>query len=304
MTPWVLGGMVALAAGSAYAEKQSAPAYSRIPPEYYQQVYNAVADLLEADGYDDGSFGPVLVRLAWHAAGTYDAASGTGGSNGATMRFKAEAAWGANAGLAVARDRLQAVKNTFPEISYSDLWSLAGVVAIQEMGGPIIPWRPGRQDATEERTPPDGRLPDASKKGDHLRTVFRRMGFDDREIVALAGAHALGRCHKGRSGYDGPWTRAPTTFSNDYFVRLVEEKWVPKAWSGPLQYVNAAGGDLMMLPADLALLEDAAFATHVRAYAADGELFFRDFAAAFRKLEELGVPFKRDAPVITFARRA
>lgn len=70
--------------------------------------------------------GPIYVRLAWHAAGTYDKESKTGGSNGATMRFKPEASWGANAGLAKARDRLEAVKKAFPDISYSDLWSLAG----------------------------------------------------------------------------------------------------------------------------------------------------------------------------------
>lgn len=59
----------------------------------YQSVYNDVANLLDGDdaeNYDDGSFGPILVRLAWHAAGTYDVISGTGGSNGATMRFPPE----------------------------------------------------------------------------------------------------------------------------------------------------------------------------------------------------------------------
>lgn len=56
-------------------------------PGDYQAVYNAIAEALEdgADEYDDGSFGPVIVRLAWHASGTYDKDTGTGGSNGATM---------------------------------------------------------------------------------------------------------------------------------------------------------------------------------------------------------------------------
>ena len=58
-------------------------------PGDYQAVYNAIAEVLEegADNYDDGSFGPVIVRLAWHASGTYDKETGTGGSNGATMVF-------------------------------------------------------------------------------------------------------------------------------------------------------------------------------------------------------------------------
>lgn len=79
--------------------------------EDYQRVYNEIAARLEEkDDYDDGSYGPVLVRLAWHASGTYDAATGTGGSNGATMRFAPEGDHGANAGLKAARDFLEPVK--------------------------------------------------------------------------------------------------------------------------------------------------------------------------------------------------
>ncbi len=82
-------------------------------PEFgdYQAVYNEVAGRLEEDpDYDDGSYGPVLLRLAWHASGTYDKLTGTGGSNGATMRFAPEAGHGANAGLKAARDFLVPVK--------------------------------------------------------------------------------------------------------------------------------------------------------------------------------------------------
>lgn len=61
-----------------------------------------------------------------------------------------------------------------------------------------IPWRAGRVDAPEETVTPDGRLPAADKgnpmaTAQGLRDVFYRMGFDDREIVALSGAHALGK---------------------------------------------------------------------------------------------------------------
>ncbi|OCK81755.1 class II peroxidase, partial [Lepidopterella palustris CBS 459.81] len=79
--------------------------------EDYQKVYNAVAKALEEhDNYDDGSYGPVLVRLAWHCSGTYDKETGTGGSNGATMRFSPESDHGANAGLKAARDFLEPIK--------------------------------------------------------------------------------------------------------------------------------------------------------------------------------------------------
>jgi len=80
----------------------------------YQAVYNEIASRLEEkDDYDDGSYGPVLVRLAWHASGTYDKETGTGGSNGATMRFAPEGGHGANAGLKAARDFLEPVKGKY-----------------------------------------------------------------------------------------------------------------------------------------------------------------------------------------------
>lgn len=80
-------------------------------PQDYQAVYNAVAARLEEkDEYDDGSYGPVLVRLAWHCSGTYDADTKTGGSNGATMRFDPEGDHGANSGLNQARLFLEPVK--------------------------------------------------------------------------------------------------------------------------------------------------------------------------------------------------
>lgn len=110
--------------------------------------------------------------------------------------------------------------------------------------------------------------------------------------MALSGAHALGRCHPDRSGFQGPWTNSPTTFSNAYYKELLGQKWVQKAWNGPKQYVDKATGSLMMLPSDLALLSDKTFKALVMEYAADETLFYKDFAQAFQKLQELGVPFE------------
>ena len=62
------------------------------------------------------------------------------------------------------------------------------------MGGPKIDWRAGRVDADDKNVPANGKLPDALREADHIRAVFYRMGFSDREIVALLGAHSLGRC--------------------------------------------------------------------------------------------------------------
>lgn len=103
------------------------------------------------------------------------------------------------------------------------------------MQGPVVPYRPGRQDKELAACTPDGRLPDATKGNKHLRDIFGRMGFNDQEIVALSGAHALGRCHTDRSGFDGPWTFSPTVVTNDYYQLLLDEKWTWKKWNGPAQ---------------------------------------------------------------------
>ncbi|KAJ5994054.1 hypothetical protein N7451_009778 [Penicillium sp. IBT 35674x] len=292
---WGIGLAVAGGAGAYfYLNGEATPKGPFVPTQAdYQKVYDAIADRLanETD-YDDGSYGPVLVRLAWHASGTYDKETGTGGSNGATMRFAPESDHGANAGLKHARDFLEPIKAQFPWITYSDLWTLAGSAAVQELGGPKIPWRPGREDGDIAACTPDGRLPDASKDHSHIRAVFGRMGFDDREMVALCGAHSLGRAHADRSGFDGPWDFSPTVFTNEFFRLLVDEKWNQRKWNGPTQFTDKGTSTLMMLPTDLALVKDKAFKQHVERYAKDSDVFFKEFADVYVKLLELGVPFK------------
>lgn len=207
------------------------------------------------------------------------------------IRFSPESEWGANKGLQLARAHLENIKQQFPGISYADLFTLAGVVSIEEMGGPKICWKAGRSDKPDGKSSPaDGRLPDALQGSSHLRDIFYRMGFNDREIVALSGAHTLGRCHTDRSGFSGPWSRAPTTVSNEYFRLLLEETWTPKKWNGPLQYEDKSG-ELMMLPSDLALTKDVLFRKYVELYAKDEKIWREDFAKAFSKLLELGVKF-------------
>ncbi|EST07894.1 hem peroxidase, plant/fungal/bacterial [Kalmanozyma brasiliensis GHG001] len=262
----------------------------------YDAVKKDIIAVLKQPEYDDGSAGPVLVRLAWHASGTYCAETDTGGSNGAGMRYEAEGGDPANAGLQHARVFLEPIKEKHSWITYADLWTLAGAVAIEAMGGPQIQWKPGRTDfADDSRLPPRGRLPDGAQGADHIRFIFYRMGFNDQEIVALSGAHNLGRCHSDRSGFEGPWVNSPTRFSNQYYKLLLKLKWSPKKWDGPFQYVaKAPGADdddehLMMLPTDYALIQDDKFRPWVEKYADDRDLFFNDFAKVFAKLMELGV---------------
>lgn len=258
------------------------------PSVDYAAIKADVAAILDNDDWDDGSFGPVLVRLAWHASGTYCQKTGDGGSNGATMRFSPEADFGANAGLKHARDFLEPIKAKYPEISYADLWILAGNTALEEMGCPPIPFRGGRTDEADNKTcPPDGRLPDAALGAQHLRDIFYRQGFNDQEIVALSGAHSLGRCHTDRSGFWGPWTRAPTTFSNEYYRELLDNTWTPKPWKGPDQFEDPTG-DLMMLPTDVAVRDDPEFRKWAVIYRDDYDRFASDFVKAWVKLTTNG----------------
>merc|ERR1711959_231450 len=85
-------------------------------------VQQEIEDLLD----ENDDMGPTLVRLAWHASGTYNVHTKTGGSEGATMRFSPESGWDANAGLAKARAFLEPIKAKFPDMSYADLWTFAG----------------------------------------------------------------------------------------------------------------------------------------------------------------------------------
>jgi Peroxidase/Ankyrin repeats (3 copies) len=248
---------------------------------------------------------PFTIRLAWHASGTYDAADGTGGSDGATMRFSPEINDDANAGLALMQDILQPVRVKFPDLSIADLWTMAGTQAIKLMGGPDIPFRCGRTDAADASAcPAIGRLPDAKQGAEHLRAVFGRMGFGDRDIVALSGAHTVGSCHKLRSGFDGPWTTNPLKFDNEYFKVLLERTWIKKPESNPEQFMDQETGKLMMLPTDMCLIHDEGFLPHVKAYAADESLFFRDFAEAFGRLISLGCPEQCQMGAVTAKEKA
>lgn len=243
---------------------------------------------------------PFALRLAWHASGTYDASLLSssssadvvvGGSDGATMRFPPEIDDDANAGLAIMQDILKPVHEKFPDLSIADLWTMAGTQAVKLMGGPEIPFRYGRSDAADGSACPSiGRLPDAKQGAEHLREVFGRMGFGDKEIVALSGAHTVGSCHRLRSGFDGPWTTNPLSFDNEYYRQLLEKTWVIKPDSDPEQYMDKETGKLMMLPTDLCLIHDGGFLPYVKAYAENEALFFADFAQAFGELVSKGCP--------------
>ncbi|KAG6475348.1 hypothetical protein ZIOFF_064566 [Zingiber officinale] len=289
---------------------------------------------------------PILVRLGWHDAGTYDKNieewPQCGGANG-SLRFEIELKHSANAGLVNALKLLQPIKEKYLAITFADLFQLASATAVEESGGPHIPMKYGRVDVSgPEQCPDEGRLPGSDglasllslrmagiaslmarhvqpgvgssklrcfqmrlayagppSPADHLRSVFYRMGLDDKEIVALSGAHTLGRSRPERSGWGkaetkytkaGPgapggqsWTVLWLKFDNSYFKDIKKRK----------------NEDLLVLPTDAALFEDPQFKVYAESYAEDQDVFFKDYAAAHAKLSNLGAKF--DPPeLVTF----
>lgn len=176
---------------------------------------------------------------------------------------------------------------------------------LQVAGGPKIDMQYGRMDLEEEDCGDTTGLPaaaapfpDADTPAGHLRNVFYRMGFNDQEIVALSGAHTLGRAFKQRSGVpdvestkytaDGPgtkggqsWTPEWLKFDNSYFVEV-------KAKMDP---------DLLVMETDDCIFKDEGFAPFANKYCEDEAAFFADYAAAHKKLAELGAKWEEGAPV-------
>ena len=244
--------------------------------------------------------GAILIRLSWHDAGVYSTGKLTGGCPNAAMRFSesGEGAFGANAGLPdVAVGLLKPISEKYASaISQADLWVLAANVAIEVMGGPAVPTRFGRKDAkdaTESVESQVGRLPDGDKGIDHLREIFHPKGFDDKDIVALSGAHTVGGCHLDRSGFDGAWTENQLAFDNAYFTEMLSKSYVEEKTANGCPQHRHKDTNTMMLISDLALLEEP-FRQYVETYAKDQKAFFDDFVAAWVKLQENGCTGLRD----------
>ncbi|RVX16759.1 putative L-ascorbate peroxidase 3, peroxisomal [Vitis vinifera] len=291
--------MAAQASTSASAPAPT-PAPLVVNAEYYKEIERARRYLRAL--ISSKNCAPMMLR-------TYDALTKTGGPNG-SIRNPQELNHSANRGLETAVDLCEKVKRKHPCITYADLYQLAGVVAVEVTGGPTIHFVPGRQDSLS--SPKEGLLPDANKGADHLRSVFNRMGLEDKDIAALSGAHTLGGAHKQVSGFDGKWTEEPWKFDNSYFKELLKSSTKfptpsnpPTGYSQQKPSSSATGEDstgrrLFIFSTDQALIKDPKFLEYVMLYEQDEEAFFRDYAASHKKLSELGfVPPTWTSRVIT-----
>lgn len=183
---------------------------------------------------DYGHYGPLFVRMTWHAAGTYRTHDGRGGGGTGQQRFAPLNSWPDNGNLDKARQLLEPIKKKYGrKISWADLLILTGNVAMETMGFKTFGFAGGREDvwAPEETYwgPEDGWLEDERYSGDRelmeplgavqmgliyvnpegpnanpdpvasgrdVRETFRRMAMNDEETVALvAGGHAFGKMH-------------------------------------------------------------------------------------------------------------
>ena len=183
---------------------------------------------------DYGHYGPLFIRMSWHAAGTYRIADGRGGGGSGAQRFAPLNSWPDNASLDKARRLLWPVKQKYGRtISWADLLVFAGNCALESMGFETFGFGFGREDIWEPEEvfwgPEDTWLGDERYSGDRdltgpfgavqmgliyvnpegpngnpdplasardIRETFARMAMNDEETVALiVGGHTFGKCH-------------------------------------------------------------------------------------------------------------
>jgi catalase-peroxidase len=184
---------------------------------------------------DFGNYGPLMIRMAWHSAGTYRISDGRGGAGAGQQRFAPLNSWPDNVNLDKARRLLWPVKKKYGQkLSWADLMILTGNVALETMGFTTFGFGGGRADVWEpdedvywgpettwlddERYSGDRELqeplgavqmgliyvnpegpngnPDPLAAARDIRETFRRMAMNDEETVALiAGGHTFGKTH-------------------------------------------------------------------------------------------------------------
>ena len=209
-----------------------------------QDVFDVMTTSQDWWPADYGHYGPLFIRLSWHAAGTYRIEDGRGGGGDGSQRFAPLNSWPDNANLDKARRLLWPVKQKYgSKVSWADLLVFAGNCALESMGFTTFGFGFGREDIWEpeeifwgsedtwlgdERYSGDRDLsgplgavqmgliyvnpegpngtPDPLAAARDIRETFRRMAMNDEETVALiAGGHTFGKTHGAASAeYVGP----------------------------------------------------------------------------------------------------
>jgi catalase-peroxidase len=149
---------------------------------------------------DFGNYGPLIIRMAWHAAGTYRAGDGRGGAGTGQQRFAPLNSWPDNGGLDKARRVLWAVKQKYGQsLSWGDLMVLAGNVALEEMGFETLGYSGGREDVWEPENVYWG------AESDWLGTDARYSGTNEttRELQKPFGATTMGLIYVNPEGPEG-----------------------------------------------------------------------------------------------------
>jgi len=112
--------------------------------------------------------------------------------------------------------------------------------------------------------------------------------------IFIFSAHTVGKCHADRSGFDGKWTENHLKFDNSYFKEMLAKEYADETTAqGCPQKKHGSSGTIMLI-SDLALLESP-FKEYVELYAKDQDAFFKDYTAAWVKLQENGCSGLRDA---------
>ena len=144
---------------------------------------------------DYGNYGPLFIRMAWHAAGTYRIADGRGGAGAGQIRFEPLNSWRDNTNLDKAKRLLWPIKQKYGEqISWADLMILAGNVALENMGFKTFGFAGGRIDAWE---------PDLTYWGPELDLASSRRYSGDRQLAQPLGAAEAGLIYVNPEGPNG-----------------------------------------------------------------------------------------------------
>lgn len=274
---------------------------------------------LLTDLIKEKSCGPILIRAAWHDSGTFDCASKgkpwpeAGGAIG-SIRTDLEINAGPNAGLKKAITvYLKPIKDQCPDVSWADLLQMGSATSVEAMGGPKIAMKYGRVDGVPvQPAPPPFGLPDAKPPfggplknkedpAEHLRYVFYKYEMDDKDIVALSGAHTIGRVFKDRSGAVEEGYLGGTAYTKKGAYNLERSETAGgRSWTKDwlkfdnTYFTDMGNGDTETVTflTDSVLMTDPGFKPHFDAFKANQAAFFQAYAASHKKLSELGCKYE------------